>query len=634
MEDISLFRTLSNGPASNSRGDGRRTHGSPVYVPSRASVASRTLVHSPPAQQEGVKMKHPKRLLARCRASTVPRSADGSNKRSLCSRLSSPAAVDHILEDSPHDAVGTRRYDDVNGTISPILSSLCSGYVTGPNSCTSVAADYPISCCQERYVRGIDCHRQTVSAKSHVADVKREVSVGCLCCSRLDDRWQSEVPGVIGDRSKMAASLNAAETRISPLLDNWNVCPSCVTQRMCGEVEGDVAEREEFDVNVFARHMVKECIGSARKRALERQMNRCELRLCSCGADGDCRHSRSNIRACIRRSHTDESCSHTARDHIDVPLDCRPSPCVRCMSSEEDTHYGSVGNELDDQPSYMKFPTEVTSKFAHGDRLHNVWRSPLSCEACARSARRISHSDDALQRTPQCRNPEPNRRNFKTFAASAKELIKQKTRNAFKLLVRGLHRPSSSRKSYGLSASADPLEGHGHGSKTSIGFASLRRPTSSSIRLNYLRRLFQSEGHKRAIDDDDCETMSHMKSRDCSDLALTGPSRGKTKKCRSTGDIRTSSARNTGPIRCRSPERDWGGSHSVSEFVSLRNDIVKPLDGRTVYGTTDDVRSLDVSADCTSDELRFHMTQSCSDLVGGSEVEQVLSSSLVQETVL
>ena len=606
LENISLFRTLSNGPPGNGSEHGKRTHGSPIYIPSRASVGPSSRVYSPPAQQEGVKTKHPKRLLARCRASTVPRSAVGSSKRSLCSRLSSPATVDHILEDSHDDAVGTRGYEDGNGTISPILSSLCSGYVTGPSSCASVAADY-----------------------SHVADVNRGVSVSCLCCGRLD-----EVPRDIGDQSKIGASLNGARTRVSPLADNWNVCPSCVTQRMCGEREADVGRRDEFDVNVFAKHMVKECVGSARQKVLERQMNRCECGVSSCTADGDCRHRGSNIRTCIRCSHMHGSCGDTVRDVSDVLLDCRPSPCVRCMSSEEDTHYGSIGNELDDQPSYMKFPTEVTAQFAHGDPVHNVCRSPLSCEACAWSSRRISHSDDALQRTPQCRNPEPNRRNFKTFAAAAKELIKQKTRNAVKVLVRGLHRPNSSRKSYGLSASADPLEGHRHGSKTSIGFASLRRHTSSSIRLNYLRRLFQSEGHKQAIDDDDGEAMSHPKT--LGDLAVVGHSRDKTKKCRSTGDIRSSSARNTGLIRCRSPERDWSDSHSVTEFVSLRNDIVKQsfLDGRTMYGTTDDVCSVDVSEKCTSDELRFHVTQSCSDLVRGSEVEEVLSSSLVQETVL
>ena len=660
-------------------------HVSPSVNSDVTRLTSSKLAHSS-ALQEIAQTKHPNWLLARCCGNGV---AERGSARGHYTQLSLPSTLD-ILDaetgtgdttqgDSLHDAGGTHTQDagdthtqdtgdthtqDADGTHTqdagdthtqadvrtrPTKSSEC------PGPCRHVIADHQghtCSYCQQPYV--LSCHKQVICANMSV--VNQGMSVSCppaMPTGRVGDLGSNKVQGDIRwDGSSVLTSLKTACTP-SLLGDTQNMCHSCVTEDSCGYGISvrDIGKQEEVNVSSSARQWQKKVISCRQQKVFARQTTLCDDSSWEPGSEcrqGDIIDTMSRIQEAhiaVEAEHTTSSdaelCSHTSTDldNMSSHIIYRRNPCVECVSSEEETLCQSEKNRFNYQSSDMQYSGTETSEFA----LHNVERCPSSSDICEQFSPARSYSCDTLDRTKDYCSPEPNQHKFKTFAAAAKELIRQKTHSAFSLLVSSLHRPGSHRKSYRLCASADPLvEGHRHSSKTSFNFLSLRQQTRSSVRLNYLRRLFQSEGHKQVVEDD-LDTFVESNTDSCDGLVITYVPHKKKTKSHSDGDIHSVN-------RCRSTtpsmplkHSDTPGNDTVTELDSLHNDIVTKsyLDGKSVEALSEGMGSLtrkdhnvDISQSSSPHELSLHVTHSCSELPEGLEVEEALSSSVIQETVL
>ncbi|KAI0221770.1 hypothetical protein LSAT2_026961 [Lamellibrachia satsuma] len=549
------------------------------------------------------------------------------------------------------DAGDTHTQADVSRRTRPTMSSEC------PGPCRHVTADHQghtCSYCQQPYV--LSCHKQVICA--NISVVNQGMSVSCppaMPTGRVGDLGSNKVQGDIRwDGSSVLTSLKTACTP-SLLGDTQNMCHSCVTEDSCGYGvslrEADIGKQEEFNVSSSARQWQKKVISCRQQKVFARQTTLCDDSSWEPGSEcrqDDIIDTMSHIHEAhiaVEAEHTTSSdaelCSHTSTDlgNMSSHVIYRRNPCVESVSSEEETLCQSEKNRFNYQSSDMQYSGTETSEFV----LHNVERCPSNSDICEQFSPARSYSYDTLDRTKDYCSPEPNQHKFKTFAAAAKELIRQKTHSAFSLLVSSLRRPGSHRKSYRLCASADPLvEGHRHSSKTSFSFLSLRQQTRSSVRLNYLRQLFQSEGHKQVVEDD-LDTFVESNTDSCDGLVFTDIPHKKKTKSHSDGDIHSVN-------RCRSTtpsmplkHSDRPGNDTVTELGSLHNDIVTKsyLDGKSVEALSEWMGSLtrkdhnvDISQSSSPHELCLHMTHSCSELPEGLEVEEALSSSVIQETVL
>ena len=569
-------------------------------------VVSPKWAHSP-IQQRIAQTRHPKLLLAQSRTSRVTRKGSGEGHHTQLSLpMGAPEPASRTRGDSTDDASDS-------GDVTRVPRTALSRQGTAPSRCVCVTADHDLltcSCCQQPYVLCSDCHQQVTCAV--VPDANKGLSRSCPLPSHMDDHRSSTVQGDDTHKS---------------LGDRHNVCHSC----------GDIRKLGVWPVDSFTVRRQK------KEKTLSNGVTKCR-QLSGDNTDRMSQTQGSHVVAEAKRTQTpsaEEQWSSVPTGEVNTSsgINRRRHPSVEFVSSDEETLCRNDRSHLNGRSSYVRHgeTSDVARK--------NMKRRLSPSDIVKQSSHVRSYSDDALQCMKNDLAPEPNRRKFKTFAAAAKELIRQKTQSAFSLLVSSLRKPGGRRKSYRLSASADALvEGHRHGSKSSFGFLSLRQQTSPSVRLNYLRRLFSSQGHQPAVEDD-AVTFIDSKTDSGSYVECVDVSHKKTEYL-SGGDYRcVSKSTDVTSQMSRVQSGDNGGivdvigwhgdTPSVSEVVSLNNDIVKTScvdsSGDEGYKET---RPLIDTRRFSSGRSCGHVTKSCDELPDGLEVEEALCSNIIQETAL
>ena len=623
--------------------EGRSTQSVPITIPSKpptggvadfrlyasvnsgvtmSRVVSPKWAHSP-IQQRIAQTRHPKLLLAQCRPSRVTRKGSTEGHHT---QLSLPSTTD---APEPETASRTRgdSTDDASdsGDVTRAPRTALSRQGTAPSRCVCVTADHDLltcSCCQQPYVLCSDCHQQVTCAV--VPDANKGLSRSCPLPSHMDDHRSSMGQGdARWDRSSPMTSLDDTHKLLG---DRHNVCHSC----------GDIRKLGVWPVDSFAMRRQK------KEKTLSNGIAKCR-QLSGDDTDRTSQTQGSQVVPEPKRIQTasaEEQWSPAPTSVVNVSsgINRRRQPSGECVSSDEEALCRSDRSHLNGRSTYTRHGE--TSDVAR----RNMKRRLSPSDIVKQSSHVRSYSDDALQCTKNDLAPEPNRRKFKTFAAAAKELIRQKTQSAFSLLVSSLRKPGGRRKSYRLSASADALvEGHRHGSKSSFGFLSLRQQTSPSVRLNYLRRLFSSQGHQPAVEDDAVTCLDT--NTDCGSYIESVDVSHKTEYL-SGGDYRrVSTSTDVTPKMSNIYSGDtaniidiigWhGDTPSVSEVVSLNNDIVKTscIDSSGDEGYKE-TRSLTDTGQFSSGQSCGHLTKSCDKLPDGLEVEEALCSNIIQETVL